>query len=110
MISVEHPMFTARAAQEWHYGDAGKRLHWPVDDYQQEGPRHTQWLSDDVLKYHRTTATYVNTLIDAGFRLTQIAEPGPSPEMLKEHPDWHDELRRPIFLLIAAIKNQVPQH
>lgn len=108
VFSVEHPMFTARAAQEWHYGDAGVRLHWPVDDYQQEGQRRTQWLSDDVVKYHRTTATYLNTLMSAGFCLTQLAEPGPSPEMLAAHPDWSDELRRPIFLLIAAVKDDVP--
>ena len=106
VISVEHPMFTARAAQQWHLGDAGKRLHWPVDDYQDAGPRHTQWLSDDVVKYHRTLAAYVNTLIDSGFRITKLVEAGLSPEMLIEHPNWSDERRRPMFLLIAAVKDQ----
>jgi 2-polyprenyl-3-methyl-5-hydroxy-6-metoxy-1,4-benzoquinol methylase len=50
VLSVEHPMVTARAAQDWHYGPKGERLHWPV------------------------------------------------------RPDWKDECRRPLFLLIAAVK------
>ena len=104
VMSVEHPIFTARAAQDWCYGSAGERLHWPVDDYQQEGPRHTQWLAEGVIKYHRTMATYVNILIDAGFRIAKLVEPRPSPEMLLAQPGLKDEGRRPIFLLIAAIK------
>jgi SAM-dependent methyltransferase len=66
VFSVEHPMVTALAAQRWCSGPNGDRLHWPVDKYQEEGPRHTQWLADDVIKYHRTVASYVNTLIESG--------------------------------------------
>jgi SAM-dependent methyltransferase len=108
VFSVEHPMFTALAAQEWCYGPSGERLHWPVDDYQQEGPRHTQWLADNVVKYHRTVATYVNTLIDSGFQLSKLSEPAPSPDRLIEQPDFQDDCRRPTFLLIAAIKSKEP--
>jgi SAM-dependent methyltransferase len=105
VISVEHPIFTALAAQEWFCGPKGERLHWPVDSYQQEGPRHTQWMADDVVKYHRTVSTYVNTLINSGFRISKLLEPEPTPEMLIEQPDLKDDCRRPAFLLIAAVKN-----
>ncbi|MBW7475372.1 methyltransferase domain-containing protein [Paenibacillus oenotherae] len=104
VLSVEHPVFTARAAQDWYYGPQGERLHWPVDDYQDEGQRQTRFLDNDVVKYHRTVATYINALIAAGFTITKLSEPQPSPEMLAEHPDMRDELRRPIFLMIAAVK------
>ena len=104
VFSAEHPIFTARAGQDWYYGDNGERLHWPVDNYQQEGVRHSHWLADDVIKYHRTVETYVNTVIDAGFRLDRLAEPAPAPQALAEHPEWVDEVRRPIFLLIAATR------
>jgi SAM-dependent methyltransferase len=104
VLSVEHPMFTALADQQWCCGPNGERVHWPVDQYQQEGPRHTRWLADDVVKYHRTIATYVNTLIDSGFRISQLSEPQPAPETLIEQPDLKDDCRRPTFLLIAAIK------
>jgi SAM-dependent methyltransferase len=112
VFSVEHPVFTAIAAQQWCLGPAGERLHWPVDDYQKEGLRHSKWMSDDVIKYHRTTATYVNTLIDSGFHITKLLEPMPPTEILVRWPEWNDECRRPMFVLISAVKGQprtVPQ-
>jgi SAM-dependent methyltransferase len=104
VFSVEHPIFTALAAQDWYYGQHGERLHWPVDHYQEEGLRHARFLDHDVIKYHRTIATYVNTLIEAGFTITQLCEPQPTPELLNQRPNWQDERRRPMFLLIAAVK------
>jgi hypothetical protein len=105
VLSVEHPVFTALAAQDWHYGPHGERLHWPVDQYQDEGPREARFLDNDVVKYHRTLATYVNALIDSGFRIASISEPQPTREMLDKHPEMRDETRRPIFLLISAVKD-----
>lgn len=105
VLSVEHPVFTALASQDWYYGPQGERLHWPVDDYHYEGSRQTNFLDNDVIKYHRTIATHMNALIDAGFRITKVSEPQPTQEMLDKHPDMRDEARRPIFLMIAAVKN-----
>ncbi len=104
VLSVEHPIFTALAAQQWCLGPAGERLHWPVDDYQKEGPPHTQWMADDVVKYHRTTATLVNTLIESGFSITKLLEPQPTAEMLLQQPDWKDESRRPMLVLLSGVK------
>lgn len=102
VFSVEHPIFTSRAQQEWHRGPDGQRLHWPVDDYHDEGIRHTSWMAADVVKYHRTIATYVNTLTDSGFRLDRLLEAGITAERAAERPDLADERRRPTFLIIAA--------
>lgn len=104
VLSVEHPIFTSRAAQDWHYGPDGARLHWPVDDYQLEGLREARFLEHDVVKYHRTVATYMNNLIAAGFAISKVAEPQPTRETLEQYPEMRDEARRPIFLLIAAVK------
>jgi SAM-dependent methyltransferase len=106
VFSTEHPVFTAREAQDWHLGPNGERLHWPVDDYHREGVRHTKWLADDVVKYHRTVATTVNTLMDAGFRIERLLEPCPTAEMVQAHHEFTDELRRPIFLIVAAINRK----
>ncbi|KQX68240.1 class I SAM-dependent methyltransferase [Paenibacillus sp. Root444D2] len=105
ILSVEHPIFTALAAQDWYYGSGGERLHWPVDDYQNEGLRQARFLDNDVVKYHRTIATYVNALIDSGFTIMKLSEPQPTQETLDKYPEMKDETRRPIFLLIAAVKN-----
>jgi SAM-dependent methyltransferase len=101
-----HYVFTALAAQDWYYGQHGERLHWPVDHYQDEGPRQARFLDHEVVKYHRTVATYVNTLIDSGFTITKLSEPQPTQELLDTHPEWQDETRRPMFLLIAAVKHE----
>ena len=106
VFSVEHPIFTALPAQDWYYGQHGERLHWPVDHYQEEGPRQARFLDHDVVKYHRTLATYLNTVIEAGFTIVKLSEPQPAQEMLDKHPDMRDETRRPMFLLIAAIRNE----
>jgi Methylase involved in ubiquinone/menaquinone biosynthesis len=103
VFSVEHPIFTARDEQDWHYDAKGKPLHWPVDRYQSEGMRDTSFLTDNVIKYHRTLSTYMNSLISAGFRITAVKEPEPSPDMM-HITGMEDELRRPMFLLIAASK------
>jgi SAM-dependent methyltransferase len=104
VFSVEHPMFTALPVQDWCYGPNGERLHWPVDQYQQEGPRHTRRLEGDVVKYHRTIATYVNTLINSGFQIARVIEPEPPANMRQERPSTRDDGRRPMFLLVAALK------
>lgn len=105
ILSVEHPVYTALAAQDWYYGSEGERLHWPVDDYQKEGLRQARFLDNDVVKYHRTIATYVNALIDSGFSLMKLSEPQPTQETLDKYPEMRDETRRPIFLLISVVKN-----
>jgi ubiquinone/menaquinone biosynthesis C-methylase UbiE len=104
IFSVEHPMFTSRNEQDWHYDDQGNRLHWPVDNYQSEGVRNTAFLTENVVKYHRTFSTYINELIDAGFSMRAVKEPMPTEEMANSVPEMKDENRRPMFLIISAEK------
>ncbi len=109
VFSIEHPVFTSRAEQSWWRAADGTRLHWPVDHYREEGERRSSWLAPDVVKYHRTLATILNAVIDAGFMLRRIEEPGPTAAMIAEDPGMRDEERRPIFLLVAARKPAQPQ-
>ncbi len=104
VFSVEHPMCTAHYRQEWVTDAAGKRLHWPVDNYGRESIRATSWFVDGVLKYHRTVETYVNALLDAGLRLRRLLEPEPTAAAIAERPDLIDQCRRPPFLLLASDK------
>lgn len=109
ILSVEHPVFTALAAQDWIRDAEGQLLHWPLDLYQDEGERRTTWLAEGVVKYHRTVATLVNTVIDAGFTIVRISEPEPPAEMIAGRPELADERRRPMFLLISAQKRTAVQ-
>lgn len=103
VFSVEHPICTAYPAG-WITNDSGQALYWPVDRYGDESARHTRWFVDDVIKYHRTVATYVNTLLQNGFRLLHLGEPVPTEEALAQRPDLDRHCRRPPFLLLAAEK------
>ena len=103
VFSVEHPIFTAYGSQDWYYNEAGKILHFPVDNYFYEGKREARFLGEDVVKYHRTLTTYLDTLLTGGFSLRRVKEPQP-PERMLDIPGMKDELRRPMMLLVAANK------
>lgn len=103
VFSCEHPVFTAEGSQDWRKGRKGENLYWPVDNYYMEGRREAHFLGCDVVKYHKTLTTYVNTLLRQGFRLTGLVEPRPDPELM-DVPGMADELRRPMMLLVSAQK------
>lgn len=104
VFSVEHPIFTAQGPQDWIYDEAGNILYFPVDHYFTEGKRQARFLGDDVVKYHRTLTTYLDTLLTGGFSLRRVVEPKP-PQRMMDLPGMKDELRRPMMLLVAANKN-----
>lgn len=104
VFSVEHPIFTARNEQDWFYDEQGNILHWPLDHYQSEGMRDTSFLTDNVIKYHRTLSTYINDLIAAGFAIAAVKEPTPAEHLLDTVAGMRDELRRPMFLIVSARK------
>lgn len=101
VCSVEHPIMTAPARQEWLV-DAGGRATWPVNGYHDEGRRVSNWLAEGVVKRHRTIATYLDLLLDAGFSLDRLVEWAPSPEQVAAETGWAKERERPFFLLIAV--------
>jgi len=102
VFSVEHPIFTAQGPQQWFEDEGGVRLHWPVDNYFNDGPRQAVFLGERVLKYHRTVTTYISALLDSGFEITGVKEPAPDKNLLCRIPEMRDELRRPMMLLVSA--------
>lgn len=104
VFSVEHPVFTAEGRQQWIVDSKGTPLYWPVDRYFSEGIRLTEFLGEEVNKYHRTLTTYIQTLLDRGFTLTGFAEPQPTADDLKNITEMEDELRRPMMMIISARK------
>ena len=103
IFTVEHPIFTAERSQDWVYNTEGEIQHFPVDNYYYEGKRDTVFLGEKVVKYHRTLTTYLNTLLSNGFVINRIVDPKPLENML-DSPGMHDEMRRPMMLIISATK------
>lgn len=105
VFSVEHPIFTAYGNQDWLYDGDGNIVCWPVDRYFTEGERDARFLGEAVQKHHKTLTTYLNTLLQNGFSITAVVEPQPSQEMLRTIPAMAGELRRPMMLLVQAVRN-----
>lgn len=105
VFSAEHPIFTAQGPQDWHYDEQGKILHFPVDNYFYEGERKAVFLGETVTKYHKTLTTYLDGLLNNGFRIRHVVEPQP-PASMMSIPGMKDEMRRPMMLLVSAVKEE----
>jgi len=101
VFSIEHPLFMAPSRPEWLTLADGRRA-WPLDAYNREGARTTDWLVQGVVKHHRTLATTLNTLIGHGFAIRRVEEWSPTADQIAAIPEISEELDRPIFLLVAA--------
>lgn len=104
LFSAEHPVFTAYGTQDWYYDENGKILHFPVDNYYYEGKRTATFLGEEVVKYHKTLTTYLNSLLENGFEIRCIVEPQPTQEMIEAVEGMKDEMRRPMMLIVSAVK------
>ncbi|MEG0009667.1 MAG: class I SAM-dependent methyltransferase [Aeromonas sp.] len=103
VFSVEHPIFTCPQPQGWLVDEEGRRS-WPINGYQAEGKRVSNWLADGVIKYHRTLGTYLNALIAAGFEIRHVEDWGPTAEQIAANPALAEEAERPMLLLVAVQK------
>ncbi|MEO1059260.1 MAG: class I SAM-dependent methyltransferase [Actinomycetota bacterium] len=101
VFSVEHPILSAPTHQEFETSATGDRF-WKLDRYLVEGERVRTWFVDGVVKQHRTVATYINTVIDAGLVVDRLVEWGPTDEDVEAQPGLVDDLHRPWFLLVSA--------
>lgn len=103
VFTIEHPVFMAAAHPHWMLDEDGRKT-WPVNIYAEEGERRTDWLTKGVVKYHRTLATTINTLIETGFELRKLVEFAPTKDQIKQMPALAEERQRPMMLLVNAKK------
>ncbi len=101
VFNIEHPVYMAAAQPQWIVDSHGHKT-WPVNGYSREGKRTTDWLASGVIKYHRTVATTLNTLIDTGFAIRRVVEFAPSAEQIAAAPQLAEELERPMMLIVKA--------
>ena len=103
VFSTEHPIYTAPTNPGWSTDVDGRRT-WPIDSYLVEGRRVTDWLAPGVVKHHRTIGTTLNALLRHGFSIARVEEFRPTAEQIAGNPGLVDELDRPMFLLVAALR------
>ncbi|MDM2930330.1 class I SAM-dependent methyltransferase [Citrobacter sp. Cm046] len=103
VFSAEHPIYTAPLTQGWIKDKTGQQS-WPVNHYQQEGERISNWFAEGVKKQHRKLATWINALIAARFQIISLNEWGPSAEQIAANPALDEEKERPMIFLLSARK------
>ena len=101
VFSIEHPIYMAPQNPGWLTDENGRKT-WPIDSYQREGARITNWLADGVVKQHRTMCTLLNHLIGAGFTIAHVQEWGPTDGEVAARPELAEERERPMMLLVSA--------
>lgn len=104
VFSQEHPIVTCyREGYRWEKNEQKQQVVYRLNYYRDEGERNRNWFQQEFKTYHRTMATILNQLIQAGFEIVQVEEP-----MLADKPEWHNEFKdlqhRPPLLFVKAVK------
>jgi ubiquinone/menaquinone biosynthesis C-methylase UbiE len=116
-FSIIHP-FTANSDFEWVKNEKGKRIGVIVKNYfNQLNGELEEWIfgaapkeiTDTMRKFKiprftRTLSGWLNLLIETGFILEEFCEPHAEDKVLKEHPEEHDSLIVPYFLIVRCRK------
>ena len=106
VFSQEHPLTTSPICGcSWTKDEKGNKLHYNLSDYARSGKRETKWIVDKVVKYHRTFADIINTLISNGLAIEKMLEPTPDEATLARLPHLADEFHKPNFLVIKVRKD-----
>ncbi|MFW9800093.1 MAG: class I SAM-dependent methyltransferase [Candidatus Thorarchaeota archaeon] len=113
VFSVVHPAYNFYGPGSWEMGEkvskTGRRegLYFKADWYFDEREYKRYWRTREGEKFpepisffHRTLSTYVRSLIDKGFQITNMEEPRP----LSDDDFFERERRVPFFLVFRAEK------
>jgi 2-polyprenyl-3-methyl-5-hydroxy-6-metoxy-1,4-benzoquinol methylase len=74
-FSMEHPMWTASRSRDIGENEQGS-VFWPMADYADEGERVQNWLSEGVVKQHRTMESLMTAIIKNNFEIIMFREWG----------------------------------
>lgn len=104
IFSQEHPFTTAPLNGATWEKDGEIATCYKLSDYGRSGERKVTWFVNGVTKYHRTFSELFTALLDAGFTVKAVIEPFPSEEDIDATPKRVNNLHKPNFLLIKAVK------
>jgi hypothetical protein len=88
VFSMSHPVATAwdGAYDRYTRTESGERLYANLRNYCVEGLRKVDWVVDGYECYHRTVATLINALVQAGFVIEECQEAHISDDMRRQYP------------------------
>ena len=106
-----HPL-TDTMSREWVRDADGKKLGLHIADYFDETPFNLTWISQRFKYPFQTTGnnytlqTWMRWVIRSGFILEDFIEPYATDEAIAQHPGLDDTRIAPLFLIIAARKDE----
>lgn len=104
IFSMEHPITLApKKGKSWNLDEDGNPISYNLSNYQEPGERNIFWLTNNVIKYHRTFEELINTLINVGFKIEAILEPKPIIPY-GDNIRNIESIHKPYFLIIKASK------
>lgn len=104
VFSQEHPINTCFSnGLRWTKID-DEVIHANLYNYSIDGERKTDWRIDNVIKYHRTFSSIVNSLVKENFIIEEMIEPIPSEEIMEKYQKYRKDIHKPDFLVIRSKK------
>lgn len=110
VFSMSHPMVTCWDGQYPRYtlSRSGERIYANIRNYRAEGKRKIKWVVDDYELYHRTLFGLINSILKAGFAITECQESRISDDMRKRYPDaFGGTMHLSDFIFFACVKRQM---
>jgi SAM-dependent methyltransferase len=101
IFSIEHPVITS-CDRAWQ--TSGPRQDWIVDNYFDTGPRSTNWMGGEVIKYHRTIEDYFAALRTTGFVIDALRESRPQRAQFRDEATYERRKRIPLMLFFSAYR------
>lgn len=88
----------------WVRNADGEKIHFAVDNYNDEVGMDVAWNGISIINYHRPLGSYLNCFIENGLILTKFLEPVPSEEAIAQAPAIADYKRVPIMCVMTWLK------
>jgi 2-polyprenyl-3-methyl-5-hydroxy-6-metoxy-1,4-benzoquinol methylase len=106
VFSIVHPV-AAAPVHEWVCDDEGQKQGLRIDRYFDSGPYVIEWNMARLTthwarpQWHRTLTEWSTLITEAGFAITQLEEPRPTPEQAASNPKMIPATRIPYFLIVV---------
>lgn len=105
IFSMSHPMVTSydRSIPRWTRNASGEKVHANLYNYFIEGKKCFDWGGEEIVNYHRTLSTVINSIVKAGFVIVECQESLANEDLRREHPEvFAGTIHRPDFIFFKC--------
>ncbi|MCE4956969.1 class I SAM-dependent methyltransferase [Macrococcoides caseolyticum] len=107
IFSMSHPIVTSydESFPRWTRDNDGNKLYANVYNYFIEGEKLYSWGGTEIVNYHRTLSSVINSIIQSGFTIIECRESLADEHLRKVYPEvFAGTIHRPDFIFFKCIK------